>query len=196
MSNTTSINDLPTDPTGGGSIEGNINLVTNEISLPSQESSTNQSINLDQTTINQIISGLQQASTTGLTSLPSRDIPRSSEQITQDPYIQPNFIPASSRDDYLHEDDTNENIINNYERQQKTQDSLDALYNEIQIPLLLAVIYFAFQLPIFKNTLFKYIPAIYNKDANYNLSGYFFTSVLFGLTYYFLSKIIFQVSQL
>jgi len=193
MSNTTSINDLPTDPTGGGTINGNIQMVANEMSSPGPDPSS-QSINLDQTTINQIISGLQQASSTGLTLLPSRDIPRNTDTITQDPNIQPNFIPPPSNTDYI-EDDDSEHIIYNYNRQQKREDSLDSLYNEIQVPLLLVIIYFSFQLPIFKNTLFKYIPALCNKDGNYNLSGYIFTSILYGISFYSLSKIMIQVGQ-
>ena len=193
MSNTTSIHDLPTDPTGGGTVNGNIQLVANEMKLPSiptsEPSPNNQSINLDQTTINQIISGLQQASSTGLTVLPSRDIPRNTENITQDPHIQPNFIPPPSNTDYIEDDDTAENIIYNYNRDQKREDSLDSLYNEIQLPLLLVILYFTFQLPIFKNTLFKYIPALCNKDGNYNLSGYVFTSLLYGIVFYSISKI-------
>jgi len=198
MSNTTSINDLPTDPIGGGSVNGNIQLVTNEMnpSIPdSDPSSNNQSINLDQTTINQIISGLQQASSTGVTLLPSRDIPRNTESHTQDPHIQPNFIPPPSNLDYIEDDDTNENIIYNYNKEQKREDSLDSLYNEIQVPLLLVILYFTFQLPIFKNTLFKYIPALCNKDGNYNLIGYAFTSILYGISFYSMSKIMTQVSQ-
>lgn len=190
MSNTTSIHDLPTDPTGGGTVNGNIQLVANEVNLPNPDpSTTNQSINLDQTTINQIISGLQQASSTGLTLLPSRDIPRNTENITQDPQIQPNFIPPPSNTDYIEDDDTNENIIYNYNKHQKREDSLDSLYNEIQVPLLLVILYFTFQLPIFKNTLFKYIPALCNKDGNYNLGGYVFTSLLYGVAFYSISKI-------
>ena len=52
MSLTTSISDLPTDPSGGGSIEGNIQLVAGESKPDSNAAAFN---NLDQTTINQII---------------------------------------------------------------------------------------------------------------------------------------------
>lgn len=199
MSNTTSILDLPTDPSGGGSIEGNVSLVANELSkenmISNDNSNAQTSINLDQTTINQIINGLQQASSSGITNLPSRDIPRNTTQITQDPQIQPNYIPPPLQKNYIEDDDTNENMIYNYNKNIKSQDSLDSLYNEIQIPLLLIVLYFIFQLPIFKNTLFKYLPTLCNKDGNYNISGFLFTSFLYGTSYYFLSKIIVHASN-
>lgn len=75
--NTTSINDLPADPASGTT--GNINLSVNEMKLPSNDPRDLPSSNgmaLDQTTINQIVSGLQQASSTGVTQLQSRDIPQ------------------------------------------------------------------------------------------------------------------------
>ena len=100
--NTTNINDLPTDPTGGGSISGNVSLVASEATQnhPSSE------ISLDQSTISQIVNGLQQASATGVTGLPSRDIPRSTEGLTHDPQIQPNYVPSPpmNKRDFIHED--------------------------------------------------------------------------------------------
>ena len=36
----------------------------------------------------------------------------------------------------------------------------DSLYDELQAPLLLAVLYFLFQLPFFKKTVFKYLRMI------------------------------------
>ena len=46
--NTTSINDLPTDPGAGGSMGGNVNLVINE-STPSSNT-----MSLDQSTIHKL----------------------------------------------------------------------------------------------------------------------------------------------
>jgi hypothetical protein len=67
--------------------------------------------------------------------------------------------------------------------------SCDEIYNDLQSPLLLAVLYFLFQLPIFKKLLFKYFSVLFSKDGNYNINGYLFTSVLFGLLFYLLSKL-------
>jgi len=206
MSYTTSINDLPTNPTGGGSIsgniehskagvEGNISLVANELSNDNTNINTNINTNLDQTTINQIINGLQQASATGVTNLPSRDIPRSTAPITQDPYVQPNYIPSTEMPRYIEEDDDKEEMVRAYNKKSQRQDSLDNLYNEIQIPLLLSILYFIFQLPIFKITLFKYLPFLFNTDGNINLNGLLFTSLFYGLIYYTLSKIMYNVNS-
>ena len=132
MNDTTSILDLPTDPVGGGNVSNNINLNSSELNTKKESNST---LSLDQTTINQIVNGLQQASTTGATQLPSRDIPMTTNNITQDPYIQPNYIPPPTQKniDYIKNYETNEDIINSYNRNQNRNNSLDEMYNEIQM---------------------------------------------------------------
>ena len=179
--NTTSINDLPTDPSGGGSVGGNVSLVINETSgtnnmVQSSQPGPSNSLSLDQITISQIVNGLQQASLAGATSLPSRDIPLHTEQLTKDAQIQPNYIPPPSKD-YINETDDD---INNYYKTEKMDNSLDSLYDELQAPLLLAVLYFLFQLPIFKKSVFKYLPFLCHTDGNYNFNGLLFSCALFG----------------
>lgn len=194
--NTTSINDLPTDSSAGGSVGGNINLVINDnvsSSMPSsQGQGQGQGLALDQSTISQIVNGLQQASLAGATSLPSRDIPINTEQLTQDVQIQPNYIPSPQSRDYIHENDDD---INNYYRKEKMDNSLDSIYDELQAPLLLAVLYFLFQLPIFKKLLFKYAPFLCHGDGNYNFNGLVFVCGLFGFIYYMLSKTVKNFSK-
>lgn len=188
---TTSISDLPTDPAGGGG--HNISMsISEKPQLGASSQPTGGSLSLDQTTINQIVSGLQQASSTGVTQLPSRDIPRNTDTIVQDPYIQPNYIPPPPIRDYINEDETAEKIMGNYNRNLKNSNALDDMYSEIQTPLLLAVLFFLFQLPFFKKSLLSYVPALFLKDGNYNINGYIFMSILFGLIYYTINKLLGQ----
>jgi len=204
--NTTSILDLPTDPANGGSIGGNVSLVTNEtientsFTPPSFQNNTNTSnsngtMSLDQTTISQIVNGLQQASIAGATSLPSRDLPLSTEQLSRDPYVQPNYIPTPSieKQDYIVEMEDDD--IKNYQKTERLENSLDVFYDEIQTPLLLAILYFLFQLPIFKQLLYKYLPVLFHKDGNYNISGLLVSCFLFAFVYYLLSKTVKQFSK-
>jgi len=190
----TSIHELPTDPAGGGSVGGNVSFSANEPQQQQQEQMSS-SVALDQTTINQIVNGLQQASSTGATQLQSRDISRSTETITHDAQVQPNYIPPQINTDYINDYENNADIIENYNKQVKYGDSLDQLYDEIQIPLLISVLYFLFQLPIFKRYLYKFFPVLFSKDVNINIYGYIFTSILFGLLYYSLSKTMFYFSK-
>jgi len=183
--NTTSINDLPTDPVAGGSISGsNISMSVNEINKgPGQ-------VSLDQTTISQIVNGLQQASIAGATMLPSRDIPQTTQNLTHDPHVQANYIPPPSNKDYINDynEDDNEEMVNNYQKVERVKNSLDSIYDEIQAPLLLSILYFLFQLPIVRKTLGKYIPLLCSNDGNYNINGLIFTCALFGFIYFMLSK--------
>jgi len=198
MSDTTSILDLPTDPIGGGNVSNNINLNASEMNISREINNSNSNNNaptlsLDQSIINQIVNGIQQASVTGATQLPSRDIPMTTNNLTQDPHIQPNYIPPptipKNNQDYIKNYDTNDDIINSYNRNQNRNNSLDEMYNEIQTPLLLAVLYFLLQLPFFKKQLFTYFPVLFNLDGNYNIYGYLFSSILFGMMFYLLTRI-------
>ena len=193
---TTSIMDLPTDPANGGSVNNinNINLNASEQIPQSNMQSNSTSINLDQTTINQIVNGLQQASATGATQLPSRDIPMTTNNLTHDASIQPNFIPPVPQSqhgnhDYISNYQQAGDIINEYNSNLERSNSLDDMYNEIQVPILLAVLYFLFQLPFFRKFLFSYFPVLFSKDGNLNINGYIFMSSLFGIFYYLLNKV-------
>jgi hypothetical protein len=199
--NTTSIHDLPTDPSGGGSIGGNISLVANETVTyknqvispqPQMGQSQGQGMSLDQTTISQIVNGLQQASIAGATSLPSRDIPQNTQQLTQDPAVQVNYVPPPppNQKDYINDEPTNYDYP-----EERVKNSLDSIYDEIQAPLLLGVLYFTFQLPIMRKIIFKYMPFLCNNDGNYSLNGLIFTSSLFGFIYFSLTKSMAQFNK-
>ena len=193
--NTTSINDLPTDPTAGGSVGGSVVNEVNNGQMGQQQQQpqkNNSQLSLDQITISQIVNGLQQASLAGATTLPSRDIPQNTEQLTNDAQIQPNYVPPPQTRDYINESD---NDIDNYYKNEQNQNSLDAIYDELQAPLLLAVLYFLFQLPFFKKNVFRYLPFLCHSDGNYNFNGLIFTCGLFGFIYYSLSKTVKQFSK-
>ena len=179
MANTTSINDLPLNPSGGG-------MMATEQQQPLQQQN-GEHMKLDQTTINQIVSGLQAASVAGITQLPSRDIPRSIEPLTQDPHVQPNYISPAIP--YIKETETAEEMISKHERREEKDKQSEQLYDELQTPALLAVLYFLFQLPILRKILFQYIPVLFSSDGNININGLGFMSVLFGVTYYLITML-------
>ena len=156
---------------------------------PQHNNSSTSQLTLDQNTISQIVNGLQQASLAGATSLPSRDIPLQTEQLTNDVQVQPNYIPQPVSTDYINDD------INDYYKVEKNTNSLDSIYDELQAPLLLAVLYFLFQLPFFKKIIFKYLPFFCHTDGNYNFNGLIFTCALFGFIYYSLSKTVKNFSK-
>ena len=191
MSESTSILDLPTDPVGGGNISNNISMNASENIQISQQQQQQGGLSLDQTTISQIVNGLQQASISGATQLSSRDIPMNSSGHNIDPNIQPNYVPPPPPQNmnYINDYENTSDMVNNYNKNASRQNSLDDMYNEIQTPLLLAVLYFLFQLPFFRKFLFGYFPVLFSNDGNLNINGFLFTSILFGLLFYALNKV-------
>jgi hypothetical protein len=189
MANTTNINELPLNPIGGGD-NNEIKMVATDIQQQQQQPSSSgpTQMTLDQSTINQIVSGLQAASVTGLTQLPSRDIPRTTDHITQDPNIQQNYIPPPASNDYIKESMTSDEMIYQHEKNKQKEQESEKLYDELQTPLLLAVLYFLFQLPVVRKMLLQYLPVLFSSDGNININGLGFMSISFGLCYYFINK--------
>jgi hypothetical protein len=187
---TTSIDSLPISPQS----QNNIQLEMTEnvrVDNPSQQlqKAREEDPATKQRNLNQFVTGLQQASSSGMTALPSRDIPQSQDHLTQDPQMKPNFIPNNqAMGDYILNHQTSEDIIRENARRQTKTDSLDELYNEMQIPILIGVLYFLFQLPVVRKNIFKYVPSLFHKDGNYNLSGYILNSVMFAGLYFTMTK--------
>jgi hypothetical protein len=217
MSDATDINSLPTNP-ALGSADSMPNIVfaqnekiTNNIEHinksredelrtysqgPANQNQSNSGVSngmptaLDQTLINKLITGIQQASASGLTNLPSSHIPMDTNAISSDPQTRPNYIPPSSTNDYIRDSTSNDDLLKYHTRRQNKQDSLDVMYDELQIPILIGIIYFMFQLPFFRKHLFAFLPSLFNKDGNPKLSGYAFNSLLFAVLFYIIKKIL------
>lgn len=137
--------------------------------------------------INSFVTGIQEAAASGALQLPSRDIPQGQSHLTNDAQLQPNYIPENNGD-YINDTYNQDQIINNQNIKQKNTNSMDALYDDIHVPIILAVIYFVFQLPVIKTNTLKYIPSLFNKDGNFNMIGYSVNSLAFASTYYCIIK--------
>ena len=146
--------------------------------------------------MNKVVSGIQQASVTGSTKLPSRDIPTTTTHLTHDQQSNVNYVPESNKDDFVKNHQTEQEMYNMNRRQNNKQDSLDLVYEELQVPILIAFVFFLFKLPIFEKSLFKYAPFLFIKDGNMNFYGYITTSLLFASLYYSLSKILKHFSNI
>jgi len=199
---TTSIDSLPISPQTGENIqlktyEKNNNVqVQNPMQNLQQERENDPSIM--QKNLNQFVTGIQQASAAGMTALPSRDIPKNQGHLSQDVYTQPNYIPQPEQGhgnggnfnngDYIQEQQSNDEIIRAQGQKQDKKDRMDQLFDELQMPVLISILYFLFQLPVVQKQLCRVIPALFNKDGNPNLSGYIFTSIAFSSSFYILTK--------
>jgi hypothetical protein len=193
MADTTNLTDLPTDPTVGG---GGQNVVLQTTEKPSQydpnteiisSNNTPTDIN-EQKMMNEVITGIQQANANGALNLPSRDIPTNTVHFS-DEQTKPNFVPQQpDQQDYIHNNDTEQEILARRMKSQNSRDSLEILYDEFQIPIIICLMYFIFQLPIVKSKVLSILPSLFNKDGNPNLTGYVFNSMFFGISYYVISK--------
>ena len=77
--------------------------------------------------------------------------------------------------------------LNRSKNEEKSQ-NLEILYNQIQIPVLVSILFFLFQLPIIRQDLFKILPSLYSKDGNPNLFGYVLNSAFFGMLFFLMVK--------
>ena len=126
---------------------------------------------LSQQSIQQIVAGLQQAQ--GATT-PSRDLPKNNNHITQDEQIQPNYVPKPENTNYIENDQEFETLIQQSKNKKVEQDRLDVLYDELQTPVIVMILFFFFQLPFFQKTLAKNLPSLFTRDGNPSFSGYLF----------------------
>ena len=136
----------------------------------------------------QLNEALKDASIYGATNLPSRDIPQNTLPSQQDEEIKPNYVPKQENNDYIGDILSRERVIQENQRKQNQSDNMDYIYNQLQIPLLVGIIYFLFQLPAVRKRMFVFLPNLFNKDGNPNLSGYLFNSVIFAMLYALLLK--------
>ena len=149
---------------------------------------------LSQSSINQIVAGLQQAQ--GATSLPSRDLPTTSNHITQDAQVKPNYIPKPENTNYIENDQEFESLIEQSKNKKVEQDRLDVLYDELQTPVIVMILFFFSQLPVFQKLLSKNLPSLFSRDGNPNFSGYLFKTMTFGVIFYGITKLTKQISEI
>ena len=210
MNDTTSIDDLPGIASGGGGGGGG-GIVQNALKpeiphqtyspnvgsqQPLQQQQQQQYQQHSQATpdmnVNEFIGGLQRATASGMTALPIRDVPRNTESVVSDEQTMPNYVPKAPHDYIREHHENTQSFLQHHERLTNRGESIDVLYETLQVPILLAILYFTFQLPIMRKYLLMYLPSIFNKDGNHNLSGLLFISILFSCTYYGINFILNQ----
>ena len=141
---------------------------------------------------NELINQLQKASNQGITQLPSRDIPMNQTETANDVEVKPNFVPPPppTQEDYIQNMQTPEQLINQNNNYIQNQNNLEQFYTTIQLPLIVSLLYFIFQLPYFRQFIKKMLPSLFGNDGNMNLYGFFFNSVLFGTIFFIFNKFI------
>jgi hypothetical protein len=136
----------------------------------------------------QLSSALKEAQASGATVLPSRDIPQQTLSMQQDYQTKPDYVPASETNDYIGNILNKEKIILEQKQKQNQADNLEYIYQSLQLPVLIGIMYFLFQLPFIRKNLLTFLPNLFNKDGSPKLSGYIFNSVVFASLYTLLVK--------
>jgi hypothetical protein len=171
-------------PTGTYSTQNPMQQNNNQITMEN-------SVIKQQPNYNELVNQIQKASLNGSTALPSRDIPNNSIQISNDEQIKANYIPPpQTQEDYIQNNETPDYLIEENNRKMRNANFYDMLYNEGQLPLIIALVYFLFQLPAIKRYNKNLLPFMFKIDGNLNLYGYVFNSVLFASMIYVLLKVI------
>ena len=164
--------------------------------MPNQMPNSNNEIPKTTDDYNEMILQLQMAKNNNATNLPSRDIPSNinNSNITTDAQIKPNYI-ENNDEKYINNLETPETVINTNNNAENFNNKLEYIYTELQIPIVLSILYFIFQLPNTKMFFYKVFPFFYMKDLNLNLYGSFAISLIFAILFYFIFKIINNITN-
>lgn len=184
MTDSTSIDNLP-----GPSVEKN-RVVLEKTEIPKEVSTE-----LSSESINKIVMGLQQASSTGMTQLPTSHIPMQTHAHMQDPQIQPNYVPTTQKTDYIDQHDTIQSLMQQNKSTKQEQHQLDMLYSELQMPVIIMALFFVFQMPFFQKKFLKVFPGLFTSDGQHSMSGYLVKTMLFGGLFYGINKATHYLSE-
>lgn len=148
-------------------------------------------------------SNMKQATPPVHQQLPARDIPMDTTALVQDPQVQPNYIPpvpesVKQTAEYMRKyDEVTERKVDAHMREKQKQSRMDRLYEEAQMPFLVAVLFFVFNMPVVHSWIYKYFSfmKLHDADGNFNMYGLMWQSALFGSALYGLNKVVYALSE-
>jgi len=132
--------------------------------------------------------------------LPSRDIPMNSVEYQQDEEIQANHVPkVKLTSDYIRDyEAANEEARKEHRENKYREETAHGLISDLQLPILVALLYFIFQMPVINTLLRKYFSfmTIYHEDGNFNFTGLLLKSIMFGSIFYTFHVVSVKISNL
>lgn len=123
-----------------------------------------------------------------VTGLPSRDIPKNLNAITNDKEISPNYVPEQTGEDYIKQ---YEDFIKstNIQSQKQKEEKTNEIFDIIKVPVLAACLFFLFQMPVIRKTLFNKVPMLFTNDGNPKVYYFILNTLIFGITMYGVQQI-------
>lgn len=194
---TTNLVDLPTENINSNNnpIQLQTSEIPNNIVIPNPNQELKIQRDEDTNNLNEFVTGIQQASSTGGLELPSRDIPQDQTIITHDQNIKPNYIPETNARKYIEDTKTRDEIINNQMNMQQSIINTDMLFKQYKVPIILIILYFAFQTPTISMLLNKYAPSLFLNEGNMNIMGNVLMSILYASAYLCVENVLELLSE-
>jgi hypothetical protein len=88
-----------------------------------------------------------------------------------------------------------ESIVSANARESNQLDTLEAIYYDIQMPILVGVLYFIFQMPVFRAQLLHFLPSLFGEDGNFKMIGLTATSAMFAGIFFVIMKILNKLGE-
>jgi len=198
MSDTTSIDDLPLSsqtPSSGFGNNGSPLIYSPNMGVEQGPAHVPGNV------MNEVVQGVQRASANGMTLMPTRDIPMNPNSFMHDDQARPNYVPDQRsvhfQDgiDYIKDHTSMESIVRANARQSNQLDTVEAIYYDIQIPVLVGVMYFIFQMPVFRAQLLHFLPTLFGEDGNFKMIGLTATSAMFAVILLIIMKLLNKLGE-
>jgi len=134
----------------------------------------------------ELLAGIKKASSHGATALPTASLSEPDRKDhTHDTEARCDYLPPPSRQHFIPDGDDRQQAA--YESNRAAEKNSDAV-NEFYVPILLAIVYFLFQLPFFKQHIGGLTQAFTTPAGNLSVMGILFASTLYGFLYYACNK--------
>lgn len=131
----------------------------------------------------QIITETQLADQEGLLELPSRDVRPNPVSHTIDPQTVPNYVPQEQQ------------IKIHNLPPQPSHHKATTLFDDFQVPILMSIVYFIFQMPFMDNVWRTYFPFFFQSNGSILLVGSIFISIMYSVGVYLVTKSIHYISD-
>ena len=145
--------------------------------------------------------GYQQTQQQQQNQLPPRDFPKNQDFYNLDEQVQANYIPASPplNNDFMQRyvEEKEKEWKKNVDKKCRSN-RIDDVIEKTQIPFIVAILFFIFQLPIVHKLIFKHFAFldIYNADGNFKIYGLILKSMLFGIVFYIFTYLVELLSSI
>lgn len=177
---TTDLADLPTLPINGDPVQ--LHTSEKNVVVENPAAKLQNERERDTTNMNALVTSIQTASAAGALQLPQRDVPQSQDHLTHDSQVRANYVPPTGPD-YIGAGPTSEDIMRQHAAKQNAHDADDRTLDMLQIPIILSILYFAFQMPIIRKFAYDKLPFLFAKDGNPTTVGSAITSIAFAGAY-------------